>query len=147
MTMTPATSWLGTRMVRGMCAPAQKFAVAPSVARASIAASGSLFAEVPTAPADSILKLATLYKEDTFPSKVNLGIGAYRTAEGKTWILPSVKAAEEAVCNDACADKEYQPIDGKPEYKRGVQDLIFTPEEIDSGSIVTIQALSGPVSL
>jgi aspartate aminotransferase len=106
-----------------------------------------MFADVPTAPADSILKLATMYKEDTFPTKVNLGIGAYRTAEGKTWILPSVKAAEEAVCNDACAEKEYQPIDGKPEYKRPVQELIFTPEEIDSGSIVTVQALSGTGSL
>jgi len=88
-----------------------------------------------------------MYKEDTFPQKTNLGIGAYRTAEGKTWILPSVKAAEEATCNDACADKEYQPIDGKPEYKRPVQELIFTPEEIDSGEIVTIQALSGTGSL
>jgi aspartate aminotransferase len=88
-----------------------------------------------------------MYKEDTFPTKVNLGIGAYRTAEGKTWILPSVKAAEEAVCSDSCADKEYQPIDGKPEYKRPVQELIFSPEMIDSGTVVSVQALSGTGSL
>jgi aspartate/tyrosine/aromatic aminotransferase len=106
-----------------------------------------MFADVPTAPPDKILKLATMYKEDTFPTKVNLGIGAYRTAEGKTWILPSVKAAEEAVCSDSCADKEYQPIDGKPEYKRPVQELIFSPEMIDSGTVVSVQALSGTGSL
>jgi len=107
----------------------------------------SMFANVPTAPADPILKLATMFKEDSFPKKVNLGVGAYRTAEGKTWILPSVAAAENAVCSDPAADKEYVPIDGKPEYKRPVQELIFTAAEIDSGRIVTAQALSGTGSL
>jgi aspartate aminotransferase len=78
---------------------------------------------------------------------VNLGVGAYRTPEGKPWILPSVKAAEKACCNDPAGNKEYEPIDGKPEYKRPVQELIFTPEMIDSGKIVTVQALSGTGSL
>jgi aspartate aminotransferase len=109
--------------------------------------STSLFAATPTAPADSILKLAVMFKEDSSPKKVNLGIGAYRTAEGKTWILPSVAAAEKAVTTDPNADKEYVPIDGKPEYKRAIQEMIFTKEEIDSGKIVTVQALSGTGSL
>jgi len=93
------------------------------------------------------LKLATMFKEDTFAKKVNLGIGAYRTAEGKTWILPSVASAEQAVCSDPAGDKEYVPIDGKPENKRPVQELIFTAAEIDSGRLVTVQALSGTGSL
>jgi len=109
--------------------------------------SASLFADTPTAPADSILKLAGMFKEDKFPKKVNLGIGAYRTEEGKTWILPSVAAAEKALCEDPTADKEYVPIDGKPEFKRPIQEMIFTKEEIDSGKIVTAQALSGTGSL
>lgn len=109
--------------------------------------SKSIFGSVPLAPADPILKLATMYKEDPSPQKVNLGIGAYRTSEGKTWILPSVRSAEQDICSCPTADKEYQPIDGKPEYKRPVQELIFTPTEIDSGTIVTAQALSGTGSL
>jgi len=107
----------------------------------------SLFQDCPTAPADAILKLAGMFKEDTFSKKVNLGIGAYRTAEGKTWILPSVAAAERAVITDPAAEKEYCPIDGKPEHKRPVQDLIFSREDIESGRIVTAQALSGTGSL
>eukprot|EP00746_Dinoflagellata_sp_MGD_P160958 gnl/MRDRNA2_/MRDRNA2_87944_c0_seq1.p1 gnl/MRDRNA2_/MRDRNA2_87944_c0~~gnl/MRDRNA2_/MRDRNA2_87944_c0_seq1.p1 ORF type:complete len:474 (-),score=101.19 gnl/MRDRNA2_/MRDRNA2_87944_c0_seq1:86-1507(-) len=107
----------------------------------------SIFKDCPVAPADPILKLAGMYKEDPFPKKVNLGIGAYRTAEGKPWILPSVAAAEKAVITDPAADKEYVPIDGKPEYKRPVQELIFTKSDIDSGRIVTVQALSGTGSL
>ena len=35
----------------------------------------SIFANVPTAPADPILKLATMFKEDPYPKKVNLGSG------------------------------------------------------------------------
>lgn len=61
--------------------------------------------------------------------------------------MPSVAAAEAAVISDASAEKEYAPIDGKPEYKRAIQDLIFSPEEIESGKIVTCQALSGTGSL
>jgi len=107
----------------------------------------SIFKEVPTAPADAILKLAGLFKADKFEKKCNLGVGAYRTAEGKTWILPSVAAAEKAVISEAGVDKEYVPIDGKPEYKQAVQELIFTPAEIASGKLVTVQALSGTGSL
>jgi len=107
----------------------------------------SIFAAVPQAPADPILGLAARYKTDTFEKKVNLGIGAYRTAEGKTWILPSVLAAEKLVTADSSGDKEYQPIDGKPEYKKPVQDLIFSGDIIDSGCLATVQALSGTGSL
>jgi len=76
-----------------------------------------------------------------------LGIGAYRTEEGKPWVLDSVREAEKIVIADFLGDKEYQPIDGKTEYKRPVQELIFTPEVIDSGCVATLQALSGTGSL
>eukprot|EP00930_Biecheleria_cincta_P023141 TRINITY_DN1674_c0_g1_i2.p1 TRINITY_DN1674_c0_g1~~TRINITY_DN1674_c0_g1_i2.p1 ORF type:complete len:399 (+),score=86.50 TRINITY_DN1674_c0_g1_i2:84-1280(+) len=107
----------------------------------------TIFASVPLAPADPILGLATRFKNDPFEKKVNLGIGAYRTAEGKTWILPSVAEAERRVVADPNAEKEYQPIDGKPEYKRPVQQLIFGDDVIESGCLATLQALSGTGSL
>lgn len=106
-----------------------------------------MFAHVPTAPADAVVNLVAMFKEDASPMKVNLAVGAYRTAEGKPWILPSIRSAEIALLSDPGSDKEYVPIDGKPEFKRPVQELIFSPEEIDSGRIVTAQALSGAGSL
>merc|ERR1719409_1182514 len=109
--------------------------------------SASLFADTPTAPADSILKLAGMFKEDKFPKKVNLGIGAYRTEEGKPWPLPSVLQAQMTVCQDATEDKEYVPIDGKPEHKKFVQELIFSSDEVATGKIATTQAISGTGSL
>jgi aspartate/tyrosine/aromatic aminotransferase len=107
----------------------------------------SLFKDVAVAPPDAILALATWFKEDKDPRKVNLGIGAYRTEEGKPWPLPSVLAAQLAVCQDPNEDKEYVPIDGKPENKKPVQQLIFSDDEIAQGTIATTQALSGTGSL
>jgi aspartate aminotransferase len=42
-------------------------------------------------PPDPIFNLNTAYKLDTFGEKVNVGVGAYRTEEGKPWVLPAVK--------------------------------------------------------
>ena len=39
----------------------------------------------------SIFKLTASYKEDKYPQKVNLGVGAYRDNEGKPWVLPVIK--------------------------------------------------------
>ena len=39
----------------------------------------------------SILNLTTAYKADPHPSKVNLGVGAYRDDDNKPWVLPVVK--------------------------------------------------------
>jgi aspartate aminotransferase len=31
------------------------------------------------------------YQADTYPNKVNLGVGAYRDDDNKPWVLPVVK--------------------------------------------------------
>jgi hypothetical protein len=38
----------------------------------------------------SIFQLTAAYSVDTFPQKVNLGVGAYRDDDGKPWVLPVV---------------------------------------------------------
>jgi hypothetical protein len=40
---------------------------------------------------NSIFKLSAAYKDDPFPQKVNLGVGAYRDDNNKPWVLPVVK--------------------------------------------------------
>merc|ERR1719326_2687174 len=103
----------------------------------------SIFKDVPVAPPDAILTLAQWFKEDKDPNKCNLGVGAYRTEEGKPWPLPSVLAAQLAVVQDPTEDKEYVPIDGKPEHKKPVQSLIFSDAEVATGNLATAQCLSG----
>ena len=57
--------------------------------------SSSIFDHIETAPPDPILNTALAFKADTDANKVNLGIGAYRTEEGKPWVLPVVEKVEE----------------------------------------------------
>lgn len=59
--------------------------------------SGNLFSHVTMAPPDPILGTAQAFQKDTSSDKVNLGIGAYRDANGKPYVFKAVKDAEEAI--------------------------------------------------
>ena len=53
----------------------------------------SLFSVVESAPPIEVFKLSRDFQDDTNPQRVSLGVGAYRTDDGKPWILPVVKKA------------------------------------------------------
>lgn len=46
-------------------------------------------------PLDPIMGMAERFRVEQNPEKVNLGIGAYRTDEGKPFVLELVRKAEE----------------------------------------------------
>jgi len=106
----------------------------------------SLFSNVKLAPPDAILDTARQFKEDTHPKKVNLGIGAYRTDDGKPYVLPIIKKVEEEILAQTGTEvnKEYVPIDGKAELKALTQKLYFGEA---SDRIASTQALSGTGAL
>jgi len=106
----------------------------------------SLFQSITEAPPDPILNTAIAFKNDTDPRKVNLGIGAYRTEEGKPWVLPVVVKAEEQMLRETgkTVDKEYIPIDGLPSLKECTQRLIFGEKK---PNVASSQALSGTGAL
>ena len=56
-----------------------------------------MFEKLELAPADPILGLTEAFKQDPNPNKINLGVGVYKDASGKTPVLAAVKAAEAAV--------------------------------------------------
>ena len=47
-------------------------------------------------PADKILALMQMYREDPRDQKIDLGVGVYKNADGLTPIKRAVKAAEKA---------------------------------------------------
>jgi len=51
----------------------------------------SFFEKVPMGPPDAILGITEAFKADTFPQKINLGVGAYRDDSGKPFVLNCVK--------------------------------------------------------
>lgn len=113
------------------------------------APAGSVWDNVPQAPPDPILSIGEAFKADSDPRRLNLGVGAYRTEEGKPLVLNSVRKAEHAILSDASANKEYQPITGNAEFCRLSRELAFGKDlpAVQDGRITTVQALSGTGSL
>jgi len=100
------------------------------------------------APADPIMGLNVSFQQDKNPNKQNLGIGAYRDDNGKPYILPCVKAAEEKILEGGM-DHEYSGIDGIPSYRKRSQILAFGEDHdvITNNRVGSCQTISGTGSL
>ena len=83
-----------------------------------------MFDDVPQAPADAILGLTEAFKKDPNPDKINLGVGVFTDASGKTPLLESAKAAEKRLAASSTT-RNYLPIDGDPSFRAHMQSLVF----------------------
>nr|GMC58783.1 aspartate aminotransferase, cytoplasmic [Ipomoea batatas] len=113
------------------------------------APSDSAFAHVVRAHEDPILGVTVAYNNDPNPVKLNLGVGAYRTEEGKPLVLNVVRRAEEILVSNKARVKEYLPITGLAEFNKLSAKLIFGADSpaIQEGRVTTVQCLSGTGSL
>ncbi|KAL3363170.1 hypothetical protein AABB24_012460 [Solanum stoloniferum] len=109
----------------------------------------SVFAHVVHAPEDPILGVTVAYNKDSSPVKVNLGVGAYRTEEGKPLVLNVVRRAEQMLVNDTSRVKEYLSITGLADFNKLSAKLIFGADSpaIKENRVTTVQCLSGTGSL
>ena len=48
----------------------------------------------------ALWQVTIAYNKDPSPVKLNLGVGAYRTEEGKPYVLRVVREAEQRLIND-----------------------------------------------
>ncbi|KAH9305334.1 hypothetical protein KI387_009738, partial [Taxus chinensis] len=89
------------------------------------------------------------YNKDPSPVKLNLGVGAYRTEEGKPLILNVVRQAEELLIQDRSRYKEYLPITGLADFNKLSSKLILGNDSpaIQERRVATVQCLSGTGSL
>lgn len=108
----------------------------------------SWWSGVQMGPPDVILGVTEAYKRDTNPKKINLGVGAYRDDDGKPYVLPCVRKAEEKL-RSKNLDKEYSPIGGTAEFcKRSIELALGEGSEVvQNGLNATIQGISGTGSL
>ncbi|KAK3041690.1 hypothetical protein RJ639_001500 [Escallonia herrerae] len=109
----------------------------------------SVFSHVVQAPEDPILGVTVAYNKDPNPIKLNLGVGAYRTEEGKPLVLNVVRRAEQMLVNDQSRVKEYLPIIGLSDFNKSSAKLIFGADStaIQENRVTTVQCLSGTGSL
>lgn len=107
-----------------------------------------MFEALVAAPPDPILGLTEAFKKDRNPHKVNLGVGVYKDAAGRTPVLQSVKRAEERILATE-QTKTYLPIEGNAEFDRAALELLFGAENplLAAGCAVTAQAPGGTGAL
>lgn len=108
----------------------------------------SWWSGVQMGPPDVILGVTEAFRRDTNPKKINLGVGAYRDDDGKPYVLPCVRKAEEKL-RAKSLDKEYAPIGGTAEFcKRSIELALGEGSEVvQNGLNATIQGISGTGSL
>ncbi|KAJ5194441.1 aminotransferase [Penicillium cf. griseofulvum] len=100
-------------------------------------------------PPDEIFALNGAYAVDPHPQKVSLGVGVYRTDDGKPWPLPVVQKAEkELVVEDDPFRHEYTTIEGDVPFLGIARDLMFgfegkQSEEEAKARIGSVQTVAG----
>ncbi len=75
-------------------------------------------------PADKILALMAKFKEDPRPTKIDLGVGVYKNAEGVTPVMRAVKEAERRLVEEQTS-KSYVALAGDPAFANAMTDLIL----------------------
>ena len=131
-----------TALSRAVAAP-----IRSQLTRQSVRAA-SAWSQVPQGPPDAILGITEAFKKDASPQKINLGVGAYRDDNGKPYVLPSVKTAEQRVVQQNL-DKEYAGITGVPDFTKSAALLAYGPDStpLKEGRIAITQSISGTGAL
>jgi aspartate aminotransferase len=83
-----------------------------------------MFEQLTPLPVDPILGLIALFRQDTNPDKVDLGVGIYKNERGETPVLASVRAAEERVLARQTS-KAYVGPAGNLQFNRGMSELLL----------------------
>ena len=83
-----------------------------------------MFNSLQQQPADKILALMQVYKEDPRENKIDLGVGVYKDASGQTPIMQSIKQAEHMLW-EIQDTKSYVGLTGAPEFSQTMIDLVL----------------------
>ncbi|ELR25647.1 glutamicoxaloacetic transaminase, mitochondrial, putative [Acanthamoeba castellanii str. Neff] len=114
----------------------------------SARAASSLWAHLDVAPLDSNHATNAAFEADQSPLKVNLGRGVYKDDNGKNWVLPSVRMAEEKIFAEK-AGHDYLPFKGWDVFCKRTSEFAFgeTNPLLKDKRVATVQAISGTGAL
>lgn len=103
-----------------------------------------MFEHVTAAPPDPILGLSEAFGRDSRPGKINLAVGVFKDAQGKTPVLESVRAAETRLLAEETT-KSYMPIGGAPAYGQAARELLLGADHpaLAADRVVTFQTPGG----
>ncbi|WP_187428058.1 Aromatic-amino-acid aminotransferase [Roseobacter fucihabitans] len=98
-----------------------------------------MFETLQSRPADGILALMQMYKDDPRQTKIDLGVGVYKDATGLTPIMRAVKAAEKQLWEQQDS-KVYTGLAGDPAFADAMIDLVLA----DAVARDTVAAVATP---
>lgn len=101
-----------------------------------------MFSRLSSLPPDPILGLIAQFKRDSRPSKIDLGVGVYRNAEGQTPILSAVKQAEKRVFEQEVS-KAYIGPTGNPAFNAAMVDLVLGKGHAQRDRMALVQTPGG----
>jgi aspartate/tyrosine/aromatic aminotransferase len=91
-----------------------------------------MFEKTELLPADPILGLSKLFREDERADKIDLGVGVYRTPDGKTPIMKAVREGQNIVVSNETT-KAYTPADGAPGFADNILKLVLGEDSVAYG--------------
>ncbi len=100
-----------------------------------------MFENLKPQPADKILALMQMYREDPRDQKIDLGVGVYKNAEGVTPVMRAVKAAEQRIWQEQ-ESKAYTGLAGDPAYSDAMIGLILG-NAVPRGNIAAVATPGG----
>ncbi|AXT27624.1 aspartate/tyrosine/aromatic aminotransferase [Ruegeria sp. AD91A] len=100
-----------------------------------------MFENLKPQPADKILALMQMYREDPRDQKIDLGVGVYKNAEGITPVMRAVKAAERRIWEEQDT-KAYTGLAGDPAYADAMIGLILGTS-VKRGNIAAVATPGG----
>ncbi|MEX0329262.1 MAG: aromatic amino acid transaminase [Ruegeria sp.] len=83
-----------------------------------------MFENLKPQPADKILALMQMYREDPRDQKIDLGVGVYKNADGVTPVMRAVKAAEKRILEEQ-ESKAYTGLAGDPAFADAMIGLVL----------------------
>ncbi len=83
-----------------------------------------MFETLKEQPADKILQLMQMYREDPRETKIDLGVGVYKDASGNTPVMRAVKAAEKQLW-EVQDSKAYTGLAGDPAFADAMIGLVL----------------------
>lgn len=92
-------------------------------------------------PADKILQLMALFRDDPRTDKIDLGVGVYKNALGVTPVMRAIKAAEYQLW-ETQETKAYVGLAGDPAYGAALRDLILDGA-VDTARVAAVATPGG----
>ncbi|MBB3135510.1 aromatic-amino-acid transaminase [Rhizobium pisi] len=105
-----------------------------------------MFDQLNSRPADSLLALIKAFQADDRAGKIDLGVGVYRDAMGRTPVMRAVKAAEQFLL-ETQDSKKYLGPEGDLQFVRLLEPIIFGKAPDFGHRLVGIQTPGGSGAL